>query len=140
MQNNSIYHSHVQPCTCNYNNKLTNNYFFCFLYSPGYLPFLSLITPILCQWQQSLVDHMRKTPGEAQQQVGTGVGSDPLDLLVNHEATGGSVGAEGGGEPTSPSETNKQISKLNNNKTDTPSQETAHQQQKQDETGGCVIN
>ncbi|XP_019849671.1 PREDICTED: RAB6A-GEF complex partner protein 1-like isoform X2 [Amphimedon queenslandica] len=108
---------------------------------PGYLPFLSLITPILCQWQQSLVDHMKKTPGEAQLQAGTGVGSDPLDLLVNHESTGGSAGVEGGGEPTSPSETNKKILKQNNsNKTDTPSQETAHQQQKQDETGGCVIN
>ena len=78
---------------------------------------------------------MKKTP-EAQQQIGAGAGSDPLDLLVNHESTG--AGVEGA-EPTSSSETNKQTLKQNN-KTDTPSQETAHQQQKQDETGGCVIN
>ena len=29
------------------------------LFSPGYLPFLSLITPILYQWQQLLQDHVR---------------------------------------------------------------------------------
>ena len=136
LQMQSLFKNLSQLCACNSNNKLIIALFFV-LYSPGYLPFLSLITPILYQWQQSLTNHMKKTP-EAQQQIGVGVGCDPLDLLVNHESTGGSAGVEGA-EPTSPSETNKQTLKKNN-KTDTPSQETAHQQQKQDETGGCVIN
>lgn len=121
-----------------------------FLCSPGYLPFLSLITPILYQWQQSLMDHMKKTQGDTQQQGVGGSGSgggggngDPLDSLTCHELTGGGGSTEGA-EPAllSSESTSKQSPntvKQSNSKTDTPSQDTA-QQQKQEETGGCIIN
>lgn len=120
-----------------------------FLCSPGYLPFLSLITPILYQWQQSLMDHMKKIQGDTQQQGG-GSGSgggggngDPLDSLTCHELTGGGGSTEGA-EPAllSSESTSKQSPntvKQLNSKTDTPSQDTA-QQQRQEESGGCVIN